>query len=141
MFFSKILVPYDGSENAQKALEKAMELASVDASISLEVIYVVTPPALSSIVDVPINFEDVLLEAGKTIIAEAEATLAPLQNKHQCYLLRGVSAAQSILDYAKEHDCDLIVMGNRGLTGIREFLGSVSHMVVQRSLVSVLIVK
>jgi nucleotide-binding universal stress UspA family protein len=141
MFFSKILVPYDGSENAQKALEKAMELASIDASISLEAIYVVTPPALSSIVDVPTNFEDVLLEAGKTIIAEAEATLASLQNKHQCYLLRGPSAAQAILDYAKEHNCDLIVMGNRGLTGIREFLGSVSHMVVQRSLVSVLIVK
>jgi len=141
MFFSKILVPYDGSENAQKALEKAIELASIDASISLEVIYVVTPPALSSIVDVPINFEEVLFEAGKAIIAKAEATLAPLQNKHQCYLLRGSSAAQAILDYAKEHDCDLIVMGNRGLTGIREFLGSVSHMVVQRSLVSVLIVK
>lgn len=141
MFCSKILVPYDGSKNAQKALEKAMELASIDASISLEVIYVVTPPVLSPIVDVPVNFEDVLLEAGKAIIAEAEAALAPLQNKHQCYLLRGSSAAQVILDYAKECNCDLIVMGNRGLTGIREFLGSVSHMVVQRSLVSVLIVK
>jgi len=141
MFCSKILVPYDGSENAQKALEKAVELAGIDASISLEVIYVITPPVLSPIIDVPINFEDVLLEVGKAIIAKAESILASLKNEHQCSLLRGTSAAQVILDYAKEYNCDLIVMGNRGLTGIREYLGSVSHAVVQRSPVSVLIVK
>jgi len=82
-------------------------------------------------------FEDVLLETGKAIIAKAESILASLQNEHQCNLLRGTSAAQEILDYAKEYNCDLIVMGNRGLTGIREYLGSVSHAVVQRSLVSV----
>jgi len=140
MFCSKILVPYDDSELAQKSLEKAILLANIDASISLEIIHVITAPVFPPVLDIPIDFEDILLEEGKAIIAKAESALTTLQNDHQCYLLEG-SPAHLILDHAKEHNCDLIIMGSRGMTGIKEFLGSVSHMVVQHSHVPVLIVK
>ncbi|MNR36447.1 Stress response protein NhaX [compost metagenome] len=56
-------------------------------------------------------------------------------------LLQG-SPAEVILAYAKEHGADVIVIGSRGLGGIREFvLGSVSHNVVQSARIPVLVVK
>ena len=51
------------------------------------------------------------------------------------------SPAYVILNHAKEYNCDLIVMGSRGLSGIKEFLGSVSHKITQRSQIAVLIIK
>jgi len=140
VFCSKILVPYDGSELAQKSLEKAILIANIDTSISLEIMHVVTAPMPHTVLEDQNAFEDILYEEGKNIIAKAESALATLQNDHQCYLLEG-SPAHIILNHAKEHNCDLIIMGSRGLTGIKEFLGSVSHMVVQHSHVPVLIIK
>lgn len=56
-------------------------------------------------------------------------------------LLQG-SPAEIILNYAKEQGADVIVIGSRGLGGIREFvLGSVSHNVVQSARIPVLVVK
>ena len=50
--------------------------------------------------------------------------------------------AEVILEYAKQNGVDLIVIGSRGLGGIREFvLGSVSHNVVQHAKIPVLVVK
>lgn len=49
--------------------------------------------------------------------------------------------AHQILEYAKEHEQDLIIMGSRGLSGIKEImLGSVSHKVTQLSKCPVLII-
>ena len=56
-------------------------------------------------------------------------------------VLEGVPSS-AILQYAKEYCCDLIVIGNRGLGPIREWmLGSVSHHVVQQAQIPVLVVK
>lgn len=56
-------------------------------------------------------------------------------------LIQG-AAAEVLLDFAKENDSDIIIIGSRGLGGIREFvLGSVSHNVVQHAQVPVLVVK
>jgi nucleotide-binding universal stress UspA family protein len=47
-----------------------------------------------------------------------------------------------ILKTAEDVSANLIVIGSRGLSGIRElFLGSVSHAVVQHSTIPVLVVK
>jgi nucleotide-binding universal stress UspA family protein len=51
-------------------------------------------------------------------------------------------AAQQILRIAQDQDVDLVVLGARGLTGIREFLlGSVSGRVLRYAPCSVLIVR
>jgi nucleotide-binding universal stress UspA family protein len=50
--------------------------------------------------------------------------------------------AKVILDLAKSKDVDLIAMGGRGMSGVKElFLDSVSHAVVRDSRVPVLVVK
>ena len=46
-----------------------------------------------------------------------------------------------ICDYAKENDIDLIVMGRRGLSGIRGALGSVSTAVLRGTDLPVLVIK
>lgn len=139
MLCSKILVAYDGSELAQKSLEKAMQIARSDSKIKIEVLHVIAVP--HSVLDNLQGITDAIYQEGEDIIANAKLALATLPNHHQTYLFVG-SPAYHILEHAKEYNCDLIIMGSRGLDGIKElFLGSVSHAVVQHAKVPVLIVK
>ena len=56
-------------------------------------------------------------------------------------ILKG-SPAEKILDFADEHDIDLIVVGSLGKSGIERFaLGSVSEKVVRHAKVPVLVVR
>lgn len=56
--------------------------------------------------------------------------------------LKEGDAGKEIVKYCEEAGCDLIVMGSRGLSGLKEWwLGSVSHYVSQHTKRSVLIVK
>ena len=141
MLCSKILVAHDGSMLGQKSLEKAIEFAKLDQSIKIEVIYVVTISHQShAVLDNIPNIEEVLYQEGRDVIEEAELSLQNIPNFSKTYLLNG-SPASLILNHAQEYKCDLIIMGSRGLSGIKEFLGSVSHKVVQCSSVPVFIVK
>ncbi len=55
---------------------------------------------------------------------------------------RAISAAQSILEYAGEHDIDLIVMGTHGRRGVKHLLlGSVAEEVVRYARIPVLTVR
>ena len=55
-------------------------------------------------------------------------------------ILKG-NPAEKILDFADEHDIDLIVVGSLGKSGIERFaLGSVSEKVVRHAKVPVLVV-
>lgn len=139
MLCTKILVPYDGSELAQKSLEKAIMIASSDQTIKIEVLHVVSIP-VHTVLDNLQAVEDAIYQDGKEVLGKAKLALSTLPNFYQTFLLEG-SPAHLILNHAKEHHCDLIIMGSRGLTGIKEFLGSVSHTVVQHAQVPVLIVK
>ena len=142
MLYSKILVAYDGSDLAQKSFEKAIEIVKVDPTIKLEVVHVVTIPIFThTLIDNLQTLEDAIYQEGHGIIAKVELVLSKLPNHSQSYLLKGLSPAYVILNHAKEHSCDLIIMGSRGLTGIKEFLGSVSHTIVQHSQIPVLIIK
>ena len=51
------------------------------------------------------------------------------------------SPVDGINDFAKEHGCDLIVMGSRGLGVLRGMLGSVSYGVLRSAEIPVLVAK
>lgn len=141
MLCSKILVAYDGSELAQKALEKAIEIAKIDSTIKLEVVHVITIPTAVSNTDSLQAFEDAIYQEGEDMIAKVKLVLSKIPNHSGAVLLKGLSPAYVILNHINKRNCDLIIMGSRGLTGIKEFLGSVSHTVVQRSPIPVLLIK
>lgn len=143
MLASKILVAYDGSFLANQALEKAIKIASMNESTFIHVVHVFHIPIRSyeesfKIEDIRaegLNSSIKTLERAKEILSE----LPP--HRFETTSLEGY-ASQLLLNFAEKHDCDLIIMGSRGLSGIKELLlGSVSHAMVQRSHIPILIVK
>ena len=142
MLCTRILVAYDASDLAKKSLEKAIEIAKMNSFIQIYVLHVMPIiPAQELIVSEPFQrMHDEISQYGLEILNDAQSALASLPNKFQCIQKEG-AAARVILDYIQENNCDLVVMGSRGLSGFKEFLGSVSHTVIQQSKVPVLLVK
>ncbi|WP_088071727.1 universal stress protein [Gottfriedia luciferensis] len=135
---SKMIVAYDHSELGKKALEKAMNIAKQDKEIELIVIMVINIPYTVSYYRMMRNAE---LQAAKEILNEIEKKLNSLPNKSKTCVLEG-NPIEKILDFVKQEDGDLIVMGSRGLSGLKEiFLGSVSHNVLHKATCPVLIVR
>jgi nucleotide-binding universal stress UspA family protein len=141
---SPILVCYDGSADAERAVDVAAALFGPRPAVVLNVAPTMTfaegMAATSSLVPGS-AFEDLNMaealrcaEAGAArarragLDAEARATIAP-------------TARQGIVDVAGETNAAVIVIGSRGRSGLREFAGgSVSHDVAVRARRPVLIV-
>lgn len=136
---SKILVPVDFSENAQRAVAAASDMKGPKSSLTL--LHVVLNPAFAGLypgeyirlfaVDpgLPERLREKMKEWMEGQAFEAEVREAE-------------DVAECILDTAKDLSCDLIVIGTRGLTGFDYFLlGSVAEKVVRFSPVPVLSVK
>ena len=142
--YSRIVVAYDHSELSKKALKMAMNLAKQDKAIELYVVTVMQPirplPYSTYGYALAINRESQDKEF-QAIRDEIELELKELPNKSKIMLLEGLPG-QMIVEFVKKYDGDLVVMGSRGLSGLKElFLGSVSHFVVQKAPCPVFIVK
>lgn len=133
--FDKILVAYDGSDHAQKALATAAELAkSEGADLHLAHIPqkdsppIVLGPYVSGLGEPPSR--KALEEVGEKMVEkareEAKAHGVELASVH----LGEESPAKFILSTAEDVDADLIVLGRRGLGAVGALaLGSVSQAV------------
>ncbi|WP_211748129.1 universal stress protein [Paenibacillus sp. Marseille-Q4541] len=144
MSFSKILLAYDGSEVANKALEKAVQLTNMSENSVLEVLHVYDFPRVfigEGLAPIPPSVNNEVYELAEQTVEEAKKRLAAMGADAQVELIQG-SPVDVIVEYIKQNNTDLIVIGSRGLSGIREFmLGSVSHRVAQEASIPVLIVK
>lgn len=142
---SKIVVPFDGSELSKKALNSALTILKQDEKIELTVLMVVNVRAAVhehglSLVDIE-EIRQAYFEAAKESLREIEGQFPSMSNKMRTEVVEG-DPGNTIIQYSQENDIDLIVMGSRGLSGMKElFLGSVSHHVVQKSKCPVMIVK
>jgi nucleotide-binding universal stress UspA family protein len=145
----QILLATDGSANSRKALAFAVEMASrYDAE--LHVLHVIQNMEIPVEVLEYISAEDIedspasfyLEKIGQKIIqqSENECKITGCENVHTI-VLRG-DPADMIIEVAKDKQMDLIVLGSRGLRGVKgRLLGSVSRKVSHVSEVSCLIVK
>lgn len=144
MLFSKILLAYDGSKASNKALDKAVELAKATPGSVLHVVHAFEFPRFfigEALAPLPASVNKDYYDLAVQTTEEVKQRLEGEGLHVQVELLQG-SPAEVILNYAKEHGMDAIVIGSRGLGGIREFvLGSVSHNVVQNARIPVLVVK
>jgi nucleotide-binding universal stress UspA family protein len=142
--FDKIMVPIDGSEMAWHALEHAQALGEKFGS-AIVVVHVVQPYNTIPSIDgsplfIPRDIDDIQ-QTGKTLLKQAEEKLAGYPHRLETKIEFGYPA-ERILHLIQEGNFNLIVMGNRGLSGIAEFLlGGVVSRVTQHSSVPVLIVK
>lgn len=141
--YSRIVVAYDHSELSKKALKMAKNLAKQDKQIQLYVV-MVTQPVRPVVYSYGYAFDSIQAaqkEEAQAVSNEVEQELKLLPNKTRIFLLDGLPGPM-IVKFVKENNGDLVVMGSRGLSGLKElFLGSVSHYVVQKAPCPVFIVK
>ena len=145
--FSSILVGTDGSLTAHSAVQYAITLAGQSgAKLAIVSAYEPVSPervraeALSAPEDVQWAIgprEDVLALLQAAAKSAAEAGLQDVAT-----FARQGDGADAIIDVAEELGCDLIIVGNKGMTGARRFLlGSVPNKVSHHAPCSVLIVR
>jgi nucleotide-binding universal stress UspA family protein len=144
--FGSIVVGTDGSETARKAVQQATELArQVGASISLVSAY--EPVSNARLRDekreVPKDMEWMVnpREDVEATLNQASEEVEGAGVKVETFAREG-DAADAILDVAEEQNADLIVVGNKGMTGAKRFLlGSVPNKVSHHAPCSVLIIR
>ena len=144
MLFSNILVAYDGSKASKKALNHAIALSKLSVDAKITVIHVFGFPRAyfgEAYAAIPASVSKEYYDLSEETVEEAKLALATANVTGTVEMLQG-APAEVVLEYSKKNNIDVIVIGSRGLGGIREFvLGSVSHNVVQHAQIPVLVVK
>jgi nucleotide-binding universal stress UspA family protein len=121
--YTKILVGTDGSKTAAKAVDRAVDVALASGA-SLTILSAGRPDRAQTVVDA---------EAARVAARGADVTTTVVDD----------DAVAALIETARSGAYDLLVMGNRGMTGVSRFLrlGSVPNKVTHHLPCSLLIVK
>jgi nucleotide-binding universal stress UspA family protein len=135
----RILVPFDKSVEARKALEFALEQFP-DADVTA--LYVIDPVVgLYDVDDADDDFIAAEKRDAEESLSEATAIAAEYDHAVDTEISTGKPAAE-IVEYAIESESDQIVIGSHGRSGLsRILLGSVAESVARRAPVPVTIVR
>ena len=137
--YMNILVPLDGSEYSQKALLQACDLAKNYKS-NLILIYVVDKPRSLNLLDKK-EYLGILRKFGDKVLVKGRET-AKKEGLDVTTIMKEGNITNEIVKIAKIKNCNLIIVGNKGLGATaRFFLGSVSNKLANSSPCSILIVK
>lgn len=136
MDIKKILCPIDFSDFSQAANEYASTLAE---SCGASIVYLyVSQPQIPYDAYAYVNIEGDL-DADMKILKETKPTVAGVEAS---YVVEYGMPSDRIVEYANNHDIDLIVIGTHGRTGLKRILmGSVAEAVVRRAECPVLAIK
>ncbi|SEH17044.1 Nucleotide-binding universal stress protein, UspA family [Natronorubrum sediminis] len=136
-----VLVAYDGSEPAQKAVKRAFDEHGDEELVLLRVVELADGYTEAGIKAV----QDVLGDRRESAAEELRADLPDLVDTDSVDFRTEVATgnpAREIVSAAEEYDVDQIVIGSHGRSGVsRVLLGSVAESVVRRSPVSVTVVR
>lgn len=143
-----ILIAYDGSDDAQTAIERAGELLAGQDVTVLSVWERFVDVVMRSGAAMPVGELDYEaldhgyeIQAREKAVEGAERARAVGLNARALPWLRENTIADTILNAADELGARAIVLGTRGLTGLKSLLlGSVSHAVLQHANVPVMVV-
>lgn len=145
--YGNILVPFDDSKFAQKALDVAKTLAkSFDSTL-----HIVTVIDISSVVSPGMirskerkAWEQIRLsirQSAKKAVQQKENQCALEKVRTKAWVVEG-SAVNEILKIIRQNDIDLVVIGSKGLSGLSKMkaLGSVSRKISELSDCPVMII-
>jgi nucleotide-binding universal stress UspA family protein len=144
--FASIVVGTDGSDTAAQAVKEAVEMAKA-VGAKLELVSAYTPasegrrraesrdaPAGEQWATDPHRLADAALDDAADVAREAGVEVATHARQGE--------AADVIVDVAEEQNADLIIVGNKGMTGAKRFLlGSVPNKISHHAPCSVLIIR
>lgn len=138
--FKKILLAYDGSEYANKAYEYVLELAQKNGCE----VYLISVAHIPEFVNSKDEVDEALNLAksyyGK-ILGEARKLAIEKGIKINTNIVPG-HPMDSIIHFAEKNECDLIVVGERGNSGIKRYvIGNVAENIVRHAKCSVLVIK
>jgi len=135
-----ILVAYDGSEIARRAVSWAIQLAKA-LGAKLYVLYVVNvPPEVRAFLTAGTILNEAL-KSGMKVLEQIKPDLDKEGVRYDLVVEIG-DPGEKIVEFADKINADLIVMGHRGLSGIKKLLvGSVCDKVIKCSNRPVLVVK
>ncbi|HEX8958356.1 MAG TPA: universal stress protein [Solirubrobacterales bacterium] len=144
--FTRIVVGTDGSETAGEAVRQAVDLAKL-AGAQLSIVSAFEPVSKRRVEGEKLEAPaDVQHEIGPredvNLVLDAAAAAAKREGLEvQTHPMEG-NPADAILTVAEQTGADLIVVGNKGMTGARRFLlGSVPNNVSHHAPCSVMIVR
>jgi nucleotide-binding universal stress UspA family protein len=149
MAVMKMLVCTDGSEKSVKAVKKAAFIGEQLKEVSVTLIHVyyldtaiISPHADGYVTgEILQRIDGEKKEEGKKILAEAAKIFEEKNIKVNTLLTKG-HPATTIIEAAAQGKYDLVVIGSRGLGGLKKLLlGSVSNAVAQEVVSTVMIVK
>ena len=144
--FERILVGTDGSDTAGAAVRQAVELASATGA-ALELVSAFEPLPQARLreeaTEIPGDLSHAVgpRENVNGILEAAAAAAAEAGVEARTHAREG-DPADAILDVAEETGADVIVIGNKGMTGARRFLlGSVPNKISHHAPCGVYIVR
>ena len=157
MQYGKILVPYDASQMSDKALERASEIAKTARSV-IFIIHVIPEIPISSRQISNIQSSDkgeiTITPSTKEVYDKMESDMNSIINEKKKEFSKKQIIVESIIKigyivetivkFTKDKDIELIVFGNRGLSGLSGFfkgLDSVSRSVAEKTSCDILIVR
>lgn len=144
MGFERVLVAYDGSETSRKALDHAIHMAETNNKVELLILHIFQLPQYflgDAFATASPQVNEEIYEYAMQIEGQAKELVSFLGDRAKVEVLQG-PPGQAILQYAEDHKCDMIILGSRGLSGLKKFvLGSVSLHVVQFAKIPVLVMK
>ena len=137
--FQKILVPLDGSANANRGLDRAIEIAR-ESGAEITGFYVFHLP-LTAGIKYTKKMKD---EAQDKAVKAIGPAMQRVQKAGAAFKYKtgGGHTGSEIVRFAEKGKFDMIVIGARGLGGAKEtFLGSTSNYVMHKTKIPVLVVK
>jgi len=137
--YMNILVPLDGSKYSERALLHACDVAKNYQS-RLILLYVVEKSISVNLLDKKAYLE-MLRSVGNKVLVTGKK-IATNQGMDSKIVIKEGNIANEIIKLAKKEQCNLIIVGNKGLGATtRFFLGSISNKLANNSPCSILIVK
>ena len=146
--YERILVATDGSNLSKKAMRSGIHLAAVTGA-ELVAFNVVRPYEGSFVEDgLTVSRQEIARiqkarkEKGQAVVDQVCDASKAEGVKSKAVLARTTEVAEAIIDAARKHKCDLIVMASHGRRGIKRLLlGSETQHVLTHSSVPVLVLR
>lgn len=143
--FKRILVPTDGSDITKKAVDTAIGLAkSVNAQ--LYTLSVKEPFPYSAISEMqptpPQEFFDAQERIASARVKDVRSAAETAGVQCEAHTVEALHPWEAVIEHARHHECDLIVMASHGRRGVTALLlGSETQKVLTHSKVPVLVVR
>ncbi|WP_396426112.1 universal stress protein [Lactococcus cremoris] len=139
--YKNILVAVDGSEQSYDALREAIETAQANDS-QLKILYVLN----DKLANIPVHLDTMTLyksvqEHSDYVVDQVQGYLKDTEVSFEIVRLTG-SPKREIINYSKENNIYLIVLGSTGLDAIDRFIiGSTTQYIVNHASCNVMVVK